>query len=69
MQRKIGNEINLGRTVSSFRSIVSSSAIDRTASKLLNASEKIQKIKKLIKTGEYDADIAKYIPGTLDLVY
>ena len=69
MQRKIGNEINLGRTVSSFCSIVSSSAIDRTASKLLNASEKIQKIKKLIKTGEYDADIAKYIPGTLHLVY
>ena len=69
MQRKIGTEINLGKTVSSFDSICSSPAIDRTASNFLNASEKVQKIKKLIKTGEYDADIAKYIPGTLELVY
>ena len=39
-------------------------------SNFLNASEKVQKIKKkLTKTGEYDADIAKYMPGTLELVY
>ena len=28
-----------------------------------------KKIKKLIKTGKYDADVAKYIPGTLEMVY
>ena len=56
-QRKIGTEINLGKTVISFDSIGSSSAIDRTASNFLNASKKVQKIKKLFKTGEYNADL------------
>ena len=56
-QRKIGTEINLGKTVISFDSIGSSSAIDRTASNFLNARKKVQKIKKLIKTGEYNADL------------
>ena len=69
MQRKIGTEMNLGKTVSPFDSISFSSAIDRTASNFLNASEKVQKICKLTKTGVYEADIAKYIPGTLELVY
>ena len=69
MQRKIGTEINLGKTVSPFDSIGSSSAIDRTASNFSNASENVQQIKKLIKAGENDADIAKYIPGALKLVY
>ena len=44
MQRKIGTEINLGKTVSPFDSIDSSSAIDRTALKFLNAKKKVQKI-------------------------
>ena len=69
MQRKIGTEINFSKTVSPFDSIGSSSAIDRTVSNFLNASKKVQKIKKLIKTGEYGADIAKYIPGMRELVY
>ena len=69
MQRKIGTEINLGKIASSFDGIGSFSAIDRTTSSFLNASEKVQKIKRLIKTGEYDADIAKFIPGTLEFVY
>ena len=46
MQRKIGIEINLSKTVSPFESISSSSAVDRTASNFLNASKKVQKIKK-----------------------
>ena len=69
MQRKIGTEINLGKIASSFDGTGSFSAIDRTTSSFLNASEKVQKIKRLIKTREYDADIAKFIPGTLEFVY
>ena len=46
-----------------------SSAIDRTASNYNDAREKVKKIRGLIKTGKYDADIARYIPGTLDMVY
>ena len=43
MQRKIGTDINLGKTVSPFDSIDSSSAIDRVASNFVNASEKVNK--------------------------
>ena len=32
-------------------------------------SDKVQKIWKLIQEGEYDANFAKYILGTLELVY
>ena len=69
MQRKIDNEVQLGKTVSLFDTTGQSSSIDRTASNFLNATEKVQKIKRLINTGEYDADLAKYIPGMLDLVF
>ena len=56
MQREIGNEVDIGATVSPFDSISNSSAIDRTTWQL-------------ISKGTYDADIARYIHGTLDLVY
>ena len=70
MQRKIGTEIKLGKTESPFNSIGTSSAINRTASNFLNAGEKVKKkIRKLIETGTYDADITKYIPGTLALIF
>ena len=69
MQRKIGTEIELGKTVSPFDSIGASSAIDRTASKYLHAGDKVRKTRKLIETGTYSADIAKYIPGTLELIF
>ena len=69
MQRKIGTELKLGKTVSPVDSIGSFSAIDRTVSNFLNASKKVQKIKKPIKAGEYDTDIAKYIPEMLELAY
>ena len=69
MQRKTGTEVELGKAVSLFDSIGASSPIDRSASNYLNAAEKEQKIRRLISTGTYDADIAKYIPGTLDLIY
>ena len=35
----------------------------------LYATKKVQKIKRLINTGEYDTDLAKYSPGILDLIF
>ena len=69
MQRKISHDVSLRKTVFPFDSIGALSAIDWTASKFLYATENVQKIRTLIETGEYDADIAKYIPGTLELVF
>ena len=51
MQRKIGTELNLAKTVSPFDSTGTSSVIDRTASNFINASEKVQKIKNSLKQG------------------
>ena len=61
MLREIGTEIKLGKTISPFNSIGSSSAIDRTAPVFLNASQNVQKKKQKLIDTEYDADIAKYI--------
>lgn len=58
MQGNIGTEITLGKTVSLFDSIGASSAINKTASNYLNASEKVRKLRKFIDTGTYGADIA-----------
>ena len=46
-----------------------SSAIDRTASNYNDAKSKVKKIREPISTENYDADIAIYIPGTLDMVF
>ena len=69
MQRKIDNKVFLGQTVSSFDDIGNSSAIDRTASNYTDAKEEVRKIGELISTGKYDADIAKYIPGILEMKF
>ena len=70
MQRKISNKVVfLGNTVSPFEDAGMSSAIDRTASNYNDAKEKVQKIRELIKTGRYDEDIVKYIPGLLELKF
>ena len=69
MRRKIGNEVYIGATVSPFSSIGKSSDIDRTASNYEDTRKKVKKIRQPISTGTYDAYIAKYILGTLDLVY
>ena len=69
MQRRICNEVQLGSTVSPFDASGQSSSIDRFASNFLNESEKVQKIKRLINIGEYDANLAKYIRGMLELVF
>ena len=58
MQRRIGTEAEISKTVSPLDSIGASLAIDRTASYYLNAGEKVQKIRKL-----------RYIHGTIELVF
>ena len=69
MERNIGTEIELGKTVSPFDSVGASSAIDRTMSNYREAGNKVRKIRKLIETYTYDVDIARNIPGTLDHVF
>ena len=70
MQRKTGTKVELGKTVSAFESIGASSVIDRTVSIYLDIfDDKVRKIRKLIETSTYDADIAKDIPGTLEIVF
>ena len=61
MQREIGDEIHLGATVNPFDSVGGSSTIDRGASNYSDAKEKVKKIRELIHTGSYDADI---LPNT-----
>ena len=69
MERKISDKIFLGQTVSPFDDIGNSSAIDRTASNYTDAKEKVRKPRELISTGKYDADIAKYIPGIVEMKF
>ena len=52
-----------------YDSIGASSTINRTALNYRDAVDKVRKIRKLIETGTYDADVAKYIPDTLYLVF
>ena len=42
-----------------FPSLGKSSTFDRTTSNYLDAKEKVRKIRELISTGKYDADIAR----------
>ena len=65
----MGTEIKLDKTVSPYDSIGALSTIVRTGSNYANAGDKVRKIRKLIEIGTYDTDIARYIPGTLDLVF
>ena len=69
MQREISDKVFLRQTVSPFDDLGNSSAIDRTASNYTDAKEKVRKIRELISTGKYDADIAKYILGILEMKF
>ena len=69
MQRNIRNKGFLWQNVSPFDNTRESDAIDRTAWNYNEAKEKVQKIRELIKTGNYDADIAKYIPVDLGIKF
>ena len=57
------------KNVSPFENTGESDAIDRTVSNYNDTKEKVKKIRELIKTGNYDADIAKYIPCVLEMKY
>ena len=67
MQREISDKNTLGDTLNPINDFQRSKVIDRTTSNYNDAKEKVQKIRDLINMGKYDADIAKYIPGLLDL--
>ena len=67
MQIEISDRVFLGQNVSSFKNAGLSDAIDRTAPNYNDAKDKVKKIRELIKTGIYDADIARWIPGVLEI--
>ena len=69
MQRDISHKVLLGKNVSPFQNTEESDAIDRTASNYNDAKVKVKKIRELIKIGNYDADVAKYISGVLEMKY
>ena len=62
MQREISDRAFLGKTVSPLENAGISDAIHRAASNYKEAKNKVRKIRELINTGNYDADIARYIP-------
>lgn len=69
MQWKIDNDIKLGKIVSPSDNIGDASEIDQTESDFSNATEKVQKSRKLIQTGKYGTDIVKGITRTLKLAF
>ena len=69
MQRKIDDDIHLAKTVIPVESLGKSKAIDRTASAFDTANKKVQKTKRLIKTGEYYVGASRYIPGVMNLMF
>ena len=69
MQREISDKVALGDTLNQYEDARRSSTIDRTASNYNDAREKVQKIRELISTSRYDKDLAKYIPGVLELAF
>ena len=58
MQREISNKVFLGHTGSLFDNAGFSAATYRTALNYTNSKDNVKKIKELISTGKYDADIA-----------
>ena len=69
MQREIGTQVDIGKTVSAFESIGHVPSINKAASDFDTAKEKVSKLKILVDRGEYDADVARYVVGTLELAY
>ena len=67
MQREISDKNTLGDTLNPINDARRSTAIDRTTSNYNDAKEKVQKIRDLTNMGKYHADLAKYIPGLMDL--
>ena len=69
MQREIGTQVDIGKNVLAFESVGHVPYIDKTASDFEIADTKVKKLKRLVDTGEYDTNIARYVPDTLELAY
>ena len=69
MQWNISDKVFIRKNVSPFDNAGESDVIDRTASNYNHAKEKVQKIRELIKTRNYNADIAKYIFGVVEMKF
>lgn len=67
MQREISDDVQIGKSVTPFKSVRKQAAIVKTASDFKNANLKVKKIRKLIERRIYDVDIACYMSQTLDL--
>ena len=69
MQWEISDDAKIGSSETPFQSVGKSPAFGKTASDFDNVNLKVKKIRRLIEWGIYDTDIARYILGTLDLVF
>ena len=69
MQTEISDRVFLGQTVSPLDDVGNSSVIDGTASNYSDEKEKVRKIRELISTGKCNADIARYIPGIIEMKF
>ena len=69
MQTEISNRVFLWQTVSPFDDVGNSSVIDGTASNYSDEKGKVRKIRELISTGKCNADIARYIPGIIEMKF
>ena len=69
IQTEIGNKVKIEDSVTPFKSVGKSPAIDKTGLDFDNGNLKLKRIRRLIEHGIYNANIARYIPGTLDLVF
>ena len=69
IQREISDRIFLGETLNPYGDARRSTAIGRTASNYNDVKEKVQKIRDIIGTGQYHENLAKYIPGLLELAF
>ena len=69
MQREISDDVKIGASVTLFQSIGKAPVIDKNASDFDNANLKVKKTRKLTEHGIYNTNIARYVLGTLDLVF
>ena len=69
MEREISDRVSLWDTLNPYEDTRRSTAIYRTVSNYNHAKENVQKIRDLINTGRYVKDLAKYIPGLLELAF
>ena len=60
--------LDIRKNVSAFESVGHVTSIDKTTSDFEKADTKVKKLKRLNDAGEYNANIARYIPCTLSIV-